>query len=36
MVKKIILKINVRFTEHMDAIEVRRKLITFNSDPSLL
>lgn len=36
MVKKLIQKINVRYNDHLDHIEVRRQLVTFSSDLNLL
>lgn len=36
MVKKLIHKINVRYNDHLDHIEVRRRLVTYSDNISAL
>lgn len=36
MVKNIAHKIHIKFMEHMESVEVHRKLLTFSDDPSVL
>jgi hypothetical protein len=33
---KVIYKAHIKYMDHMDRVEVRRKLTTFSSDPSVL